>query len=43
VEQAGQRFRYADTDRQFELWLVNTGTGRVAPDVLQYVAAEIAK
>jgi hypothetical protein len=43
VEQAGRLFRYADADRQFELWLVNTGTGHIAPDVLQYVAAEIAK
>jgi hypothetical protein len=43
VEQAGQRFRFADTGRQFELWLVNTGTGHVPPDVLQYVAGEIAK
>jgi hypothetical protein len=42
VEQAGQRFRYADTNRQFELWLVDSGTGHVPPEVLQYVAGQIA-
>jgi hypothetical protein len=43
LEQAGQRFRYADSGRQFELWLVNTGTGHVSPDALRYVTGEIAK
>jgi hypothetical protein len=43
VEQAGERFRFADTGRQFELWLVNTGTGEIPPEVLQYVTGEIAK
>ena len=41
LEQAGQRFRYADVGRQFELWLVNTGAGHVTPDVLLYVTGEI--
>jgi hypothetical protein len=43
VEQAGERFCFADTGRQFELWLVNTGTGEIPPEVLQYVTGEIAK
>jgi hypothetical protein len=42
LDQAGQRFRYIDPGRQFELWLVNTGAGHVTPDVLQYVTREIA-
>ena len=41
LEQASQRFHYADAGRQFELWLVNTGAGHVSSDVLQYVTREI--
>lgn len=42
LDQAGQRFRYADPGRQFELWLVNTGADHLPSDLLQYVTKEIA-
>jgi hypothetical protein len=41
-ERGGRQLHYADTGRQFELWLVNTGSGHAPPDVLRYVAGEIA-
>ncbi|HWN49268.1 MAG TPA: hypothetical protein VNO18_05480 [Xanthobacteraceae bacterium] len=41
LNQSGQRFRYVDPGRQFELWLVNTGAGHLTPDLLQYVTKEI--
>jgi len=43
VDRAGQRFHYLDAGRQFELWLVNTGTTHLTPDILRYVTGEIAK
>jgi hypothetical protein len=43
LDRAGQRFHYLDIDRQFELWLVNTGAAHLAPDILRYVTREIAK
>lgn len=42
LDQAGERFRYADPGRQFELWLVNTGADHLPSDLLQYVTKEIA-
>lgn len=42
LNQDGQQSRYTDVNRQFELWLVNTGASHVAPDVLRYVTGEIA-
>lgn len=42
-ERGGKTTHYADSGRQFELWLVNTGAGHAPPEVLSYVAGEIAK
>lgn len=42
LDQAGERFRYTDPGRQFELWLVNTGADHLPSDLLQYVTKEIA-
>ena len=41
VDKAGQRHRFADSGRAFELWLVNTGSGQLKPELLQQVIGNI--
>ena len=38
----GRRFRYSDPERQFESWLVNTGSGQMEADVLRVANHNIA-
>jgi len=42
LDRADERVRYTDAGRQFELWLVNTGSDQLPPDLLRYVTGEIA-
>jgi hypothetical protein len=43
VVKGGREVHYADPGSRFELWLVETGAGRVPADVLQFVTGEVAK
>jgi hypothetical protein len=42
IERGGSWSFRADSGRHFERWLVNTGSGHIPPDLLQYVNNQMA-